>query len=38
MSRIYNLPVDGFKRVEETSQFNESFITYYNEDSERMFS
>ena len=38
MSRIYNLPVDGFKRVEKTSQFNESFITYYNEDSERMFS
>ena len=27
------LPVDGFERVEETSQFNEDFIKRYNEDS-----
>ena len=26
-----NLPINGFKWVEETSQFNEDFIESYNE-------
>ena len=28
------LPIRGFKRVEETSQFNEYFIKSYNNDSD----
>ena len=28
------LPVNGFKRVKDTSQFNEDFIEYYNEESD----
>ena len=28
------LPVDGFKWVENTSQYNEDFIENYNEDSD----
>ena len=35
MSR--KLPGDGFKWVEETSQFNENFIKTYNEDTDRTF-
>ena len=27
----HKLPADGFKQVEETSQFNEHFIKNYNE-------
>ena len=30
---LQKLPVDGFKCIENTSQFNKDFIENYNEDS-----
>ena len=33
-----NLPVNGFKWVEELSQFNKDFITNYDENLKRIYS
>ena len=32
---LHKLPVNGFKWVENTSQFDEDFMKSYNEDSEK---
>ena len=34
---LQKLPVDGFKWVEDTSQFNEDFIKSYNEESNEIY-
>ena len=34
MGNVTNVVVDGFKWVENTSQFNKDFIKNYNEDSD----